>query len=361
MIQFGLESHNNEVGFQQISEITLIPAEVKLIKCKFDNLAFDISINNFVGLCKLSFMSQLEAKFSNNLLLKRSLFLIKSWSYYEAGILGSNVGLMSSYALEILILYMFNNFSHLFNNEIEAVLTFFQVMHETDCNKKIFTISGSLDIDVYYEKLKNNNYNLNLLIQSLKEENNEDKHIITLDDLILVNKHFEKFDDSKSNKKVIDAKLVNIIDPLFQTNNLGKSLNFHNYSKLTKIFEISADNAAKLIKIKQEKVLSPLQYFNSLSKIFSKVITIRNSELFKKYLLIPKILIDYSIKNHSESQSNLFQDENNIEDDENEEELLSKVEIEKIINGENSTYSYNFKSSEEISIVEDYLFKQKSN
>lgn len=249
-----------------------------------------------MGVCKLAFIHQLESNTLNSELFKRSLFLIKCWGYYEASILGSNVGLMASYALEVLIIYMFNNHSHLFTNEIEAVFAFFQLMHTMDWNKSIITIFGEIGLDDYFENLKANQYNIYSLIKNILNENNKekDKHtLIKLDELISINKNFEKFYDKSQNpiRKVIDIKLLNVIDPLFPTNNLGKSLNYHNFSKIKKVFEFSAHEAADLIKRKKEKTIAPIDYLNSVMKFFNKIITMNNPELFYMSLPQPKIII----------------------------------------------------------------------
>lgn len=44
--------------------------------------------------------------------------LIKAWCYYESRILGSHHGLISTYALEILVLYIF----HLYHNYLDGPL-----------------------------------------------------------------------------------------------------------------------------------------------------------------------------------------------------------------------------------------------
>jgi len=41
---------------------------------------------------------------------------------------------------------------------------------------------------------------------------------------------------------------MNIVDPIFPTNNLGKSVNFHNFSKIKKVFEYAASSNNDLIK-----------------------------------------------------------------------------------------------------------------
>lgn len=53
-----------------------------------------------------------------NHLFKRSIILIKAWCYYESRILGAHHGLISTYALETLVLYIF----HVFNNSFAGPL-----------------------------------------------------------------------------------------------------------------------------------------------------------------------------------------------------------------------------------------------
>lgn len=51
-------------------------------------------------------------------LFKRSIILIKAWCYYESRILGAHHGLISTYALETLVLYIF----HLFHSSLDGPL-----------------------------------------------------------------------------------------------------------------------------------------------------------------------------------------------------------------------------------------------
>lgn len=43
-------------------------------------------------------------------LFKRSIILVKAWCYYESRILGAHHGLISTFALETLVLYIFHVF-----------------------------------------------------------------------------------------------------------------------------------------------------------------------------------------------------------------------------------------------------------
>jgi len=55
-------------------------------------------------------------------LFKRSVILVKAWCYYESRILGAHHGLISTYALETLVLYIF----HVFHSSLRGPL---QVSH----------------------------------------------------------------------------------------------------------------------------------------------------------------------------------------------------------------------------------------
>ncbi|KAL5713273.1 hypothetical protein ACHQM5_015365 [Ranunculus cassubicifolius] len=70
---------------------------VKDIQCICaDSMVVDISFNQHGGLCTLSF---LEEHYTN-----------KRWCYYESRILGAHHGLISTYALETMIIYIFQVF-----------------------------------------------------------------------------------------------------------------------------------------------------------------------------------------------------------------------------------------------------------
>lgn len=53
---------------------------------------------------------QVDRVVGRNHLFKRSILLIKAWCYYESRILGAQHGLISTYALETLVLFIFHFF-----------------------------------------------------------------------------------------------------------------------------------------------------------------------------------------------------------------------------------------------------------
>ena len=295
-----------------------IDADVRLIKCKFEGVSFDISIDNFVGLFKFIFMHNLETKYLDSYFYKRTLLLIKSWCYYEGNILGSNIGLLGSYALEVLVIYMFNNYKGKFNSELEAFFTFFNMISKINWENQIVTIYGIYDIAT----LSKYNLNLENLLSSIEQDKEQKISYNEISDFV---KQFERFNDIEkvqnfnSNSKTIVLSKYNmyIIDPIYNTSNLGKSVNFHNSSRITELFDYMDNQCQELIKLKSEKV-SPYNYFNEISSLFSTLITWNDSELFKIKLSEPKILIVPQVPGAKNSSNNLGNEFENDFEEENE-------------------------------------------
>lgn len=61
---------------------------------------------------------QVDRLIGKDHLFKRSIILIKAWCYYESRILGAHHGLISTYGLETLVLYIF----HLFHTSLNGPL-----------------------------------------------------------------------------------------------------------------------------------------------------------------------------------------------------------------------------------------------
>ena len=306
-----------------------IEADVRLIKCKLEGVSFDISINNFVGLFKFIFMHYIETKYLDTYFYKRTLLLIKTWCYYEGNILGSNIGLLNGYALEVLIIYMFNNFKGKFNSELEAFFTFFNMISKVNWENQLVTIYGIYDLELL------NNYELNLENLLSKEEQDKDLKIKynEISDFV---KQFERFNDIEKvqnfnvNSKTIVLGKYNmyIIDPIYNTNNLGKSVNFHNSSRIKDLFEYMDTQCQDLVKLKLDKV-SPYNYFNEISNLFPTLITSNDSELFKIKLSEPKIIISPpTVNTQVNSSSSVHEFDNNFEDENEFNQLFMIQEVE---------------------------------
>lgn len=80
---------------------------------------------------------------NKNHLFKRSIILIKAWCYYESRILGAHHGLISTYALETLVLYIF----HVFNNSFAGPLEVTLISYHTSF--VLFPLSILLEVFVF--------------------------------------------------------------------------------------------------------------------------------------------------------------------------------------------------------------------
>ncbi len=282
-----MEKYNLIFGVNSITDINLIFADIKLIKCKFDNIAIDISVNNYTGLSKLLLMNYIEKSISSEIaeLYKKSTILIKAWCYYEGCILGSNVGLMATYALEVLIIYIFNNFHSEIKSEIDAFNIFFKILNEVNWDKNTVSIFDIFELD--------------------KENIETDKkYLLNYSNMLIFIKLFDKFKEQEifHTKKFIN-KYMNIIDPIFSSNNLGKSININSFSKIKKIIELTNGDIDCIINERNNN--NPFRYLDNIAKLFKRTLSNTLSEIFVFNLSIPKIIVQTESKVISLKDSNI--------------------------------------------------------
>jgi len=433
LIKDSFENYNKENKQNIFSDMNIIYGDIILLKCQISSMALDISINNFYGLFKILFMNyifnQINNRFprndSNNndnlnenklIIFKRTILLIKAWCFYEGNLMGSNIGLMASCALEILIIYMFNLYYKDIKSEVDGFFYFFNLMNNIDLENNIITLFGLISDDKFRDKLfnrektekdKDNNLNdlLNIPFWYIDNTSNNNDYLINLNNIkdflqkIInseINLNINDNKDEKIYKKIFQPKLFNIIDPLDSQNNLGKSINYHSFSKMKKAFEYMTKEIKMINKIKA--LDNPFLYFNYLLKLFNVTLSMNFIELFINYLNMPKIIVDSEVdetKSNSsilrinkeeikkfnrlfyiESPSNNNNNDNNMENEndenkkeneeeeeyeyEEEEEEESDEEGEEEINGNNNNNEgENIKYFHEINENEKKKAKQK--
>jgi len=435
LIKDSFENYNKENKQNIFSDMNIIYGDIILLKCQISSMALDISINNFYGLFKILFMNyifnQINSRFprndSNNndnlnnnklIIFKRTILLIKAWCFYEGNLMGSNIGLMASCALEILIIYMFNLYYKDIKNEVDGFFYFFNLMNNIDLENNIITLFGLISDDKFRDKLfnsektekdKDNNLNdlLNIPFWYIDNTSNNNDYLINLNNIkdflqkIInseINLNINDNKDEKIYKKIFQPKLFNIIDPLDSQNNLGKSINYHSFSKMKKAFEYMTKEIKIINKIKA--LDNPFLYFNYLLKLFNVTLSMNFIELFINYLNMPKIIVDsevdetknnssilrinkeeikkfnrlFYIESLSNNNNNNMKNENDITDEnkkENEEEEEYEYEEEEeeeesdeegeeeIIDNNNNNGNENIKYFHEINENEKKKAKQK--
>lgn len=99
-------------------------------------------------------MNYMAKKIGKDQLLKKSIILLKAWFTYEASILGSFAACMATYALYVMVLFIFNNFHDELNTPMDVFKKFFKIWSQFDWDKNIVTIYGPVKTINYYERLK---------------------------------------------------------------------------------------------------------------------------------------------------------------------------------------------------------------
>jgi len=221
---------------------------------------------------------------------------------------------MASYSVEVLVIYLFNNFHKNFKNEFEAFVEFFKVIKTLNWDNYSISIEGTIPLDIIEEEK---------LVLFLSEKDKIPNQIFTMKDFINFFTYYEKYREIEklqaggTNKNIVNIKYFNILDPLCVTNNIGKSVNFHNFSKIKKVFELISRDLDYIISNRNK--YNPYSYLNMLLKLFKKILSSKYSEIFYMTLPKPKIIIDPNIQiNNNENSfiNNSFKiglDMNNLE------------------------------------------------
>eukprot|EP00803_Ostreobium_quekettii_P008927 evm.model.scf_1310.2 EVM.evm.TU.scf_1310.2 scf_1310:6764-17692(+) len=207
------EVDNPKARFK-ISCVLQINAEVKLLKCVVDDILVDISFNQIGGLCTLNFLEAMDRKIGGKHLFKRSVILIKAWCYYESRVLGAQYSLLSTYALETMVLHIFNIHHDTLCSPLEVLQKFLSVFHRFKWGKYCLTLSGPVALADF----DSNGANVNPPeVQGVV--------LLTPNFMKLMLESYSYTPVAPTNTKgPAFPKCLNIMDPLLHSNNLGRSV-----------------------------------------------------------------------------------------------------------------------------------------
>lgn len=243
------EEKNENAEFR-VKEVQYIQAEVKIIKCLVENIVVDISFDQLGGLCTLCFLEEVDHLINQNHLFKRSIILIKAWCYYESRILGAHHGLISTYALETLVLYIFHVFNNPFAGPLEVLYRFLEFFSKFDWDNFCVSLWGPVPIsslpDVTAEPPRKDGGDLLL-----------DKKF--LDACSLVYAVLPVGQENQGQPFV--SKHFNVIDPLRINNNLGRSVSKGNFFRIRSAFAFGAKRLARLLDCPKEDLFFEVNQF----------------------------------------------------------------------------------------------------
>ncbi|CAN0889753.1 hypothetical protein LINGRAHAP2_LOCUS16160 [Linum grandiflorum] len=236
------EEKNENAEFH-VKEVQYIQAEVKLVKCLVENIVVDISFNQLGGLCTLCFLEEVDHKIGNDHLFKRSIILIKAWCYYESRILGAHHGLISTYALETLVLYIFHVFNNSFAGPLEVLYRFLEFFSKFDWDNFCVSLWGPVPISS--------------LPNVTAEAPRKDDGDLLLDKSFLdaCGLAYAVFPNGQENNgPPFISKHFNVIDPLRVNNNLGRSVSKGNFFRIRSAFAFGAKKLARLLECDSENI-----------------------------------------------------------------------------------------------------------
>ena len=128
-----------------------------------NDIPIDISFNQVGGIATLGFLEEVSRKLGKDQIYKKSVIMLKAWATYEGRILGSHLGCMTTYALEVLILYILNEYYDEMTNALDVFFKFFEVFGKFNWQNQILTIYGPIEKEGFYEKLEARNFDVEAL------------------------------------------------------------------------------------------------------------------------------------------------------------------------------------------------------
>ncbi|KAJ7959298.1 Poly(A) RNA polymerase cid14 [Quillaja saponaria] len=234
----------------RVKEVQYIQAEVKIIKCLVENIVVDISFNQLGGLCTLCFLEEVDHLISQNHIFKRSIILIKAWCYYESRILGAHHGLISTYALETLVLYIFHVFNNTFSGPLEVLYRFLEFFSKFDWDNYCLSLWGPVAIGS--------------LPHMRAEPPRKDCEELLLSKLFLdaCSTVYAVMPRGLENQEQhFVSKHFNIVDPLRSNNNLGRSVSKGNFFRIKSAFAFGAQQLARLLDCPEENLIAEVNSF----------------------------------------------------------------------------------------------------
>lgn len=230
-----------------VNDVQLIGAEVKLVKCMVENLVVDISVNQIGGLCTLCFLEQVDRLIKKDHLFKRSIILIKAWCFYESRTLGAHAGLISTYGLETLVLYIFHVFHITLDGPLSVLYKFLEYFSTFDWDNYGISLMGPIRLSELPRIIAERPPNY--------------------DDLLLKLGFLRRCTETLSIPirpgDVFFRKHLNIVDPLNCHNNLGRSVSQGNFFRIRSAFGYGAKKLAQILMAPEDNLNNKLFAFFS--------------------------------------------------------------------------------------------------
>lgn len=220
------EITNSNVSVHQsnnkIRNLEFINARTPLAHCIVNNVHIDITVNQIGAVATAVFLEEVDRYIGKNNLFKRSLLLVKCWCLNESrkycghSIMGSKNGMLSSYALSVMALYIFNK-NDVLDHPFDVLRSFLCTFSTFAWDEFILTVNGLVPIGS---------------INATKSNNPANKFEA------LLNQFLSKLEPVTSAAGSILIKCCNIQDPLDVRNNLSAVITINNLSIIDRALKL---------------------------------------------------------------------------------------------------------------------------
>ena len=132
-----------------VTAVHSVTAEVQVIKLQWCGVPIDITLQQYSACIAYNFLERVNQIMGKDGIFKRSIILIKAWCLYESHILGSQNANLCSYAIEVMIIYVLNNYYEECLTPLDVLRVFIRVFAKFNWAHYILTIYGPISVAVY--------------------------------------------------------------------------------------------------------------------------------------------------------------------------------------------------------------------
>ncbi|KAF1328127.1 DNA polymerase sigma, partial [Globisporangium splendens] len=310
-----------------VRNVTFVNADVRVIKCTIDNVSVDLTANRVGALGALMLLDAMDAQVGQAHLLKKSLVLIKAWCIHESNtytassgsstspysmgpaggaaaatspntnagphsVLGSSHGAFSTYAINTVVMGLFNQYGAKITHPLQALFLFLDRMAEFPWHEAAMTLHGPIALNVlaatsslthvmkkrqqYHAKqqsMPNNNNNSNR--DARRDELYNAK--LSVDDVEHIRgriyDQFGGFDVSMTatggfKAAMFPIRVCNIVDPMDEKNNLARSVSVDWFPSMKRAFRLGRNRLAQLLATADSNLNSSSEPFDALDDFF---------------------------------------------------------------------------------------------
>jgi len=229
----------------RIWNVSFVKARTNVVSCTIQNISIDITENQTASVGAAVLMEEADRIIGVNHLFKRSFIVIKAWCKYESGlwagppgtqtrglpILGSKVGMLSSYALAVMVLHLFNSSQADIQHPLHALSWFLYYYGTFDWNLHMLRLEGPCPLPYPQGAGNREPPQVHTRFRPLVER-------------------IQGFISHKVGS-TFPVKYLNIQDPLCEHNNLGFNISSLGLATISRVLRSASSHLGMLLNITQ--------------------------------------------------------------------------------------------------------------